>query len=49
MKKIYIEPKTMIVKVELQQMIAESLGVYGTTDNNTMLSREGNSDWDDED
>lgn len=48
MKKIYLEPKTVIVKVELQQMIAESLGVYGTTNSSTMLSRDGGSGWDDD-
>ena len=48
MKKIYLEPKTVIVNVEPQQMIAESLSVYGKTESSTMLSREGRS-FDDED
>lgn len=49
MKKTYIIPNTLVVKVETQQMIAESLNKYGETKSfNQSLSREGNNDWEDE-
>ena len=55
MKKTYIQPATFMVKVALQQMIANSFdptngsgggskGVYSSG----QLSRGNNSDWDDE-
>ena len=58
MKKVYLIPELSIVKVELQQMIAESASLSfdpGTAgeaasegEDATVLSR-GNSLWDDED
>ena len=53
MKKTYLNPTTDIIRVETQQMIAQSqLGVYsndteGISDNGQVLSR-GGSSWDDE-
>lgn len=45
MKQIYMKPETLVMEVELQQMIALSKG--GEADpNGEVLSRE--SDWDDE-
>lgn len=49
MKKVYIIPNTLVVKVETQQMIAESADKYeGTKSYNQSLSREGNNNWEDE-
>ena len=54
MKKTYMIPTTSIVRVETQQMIADSLKVNGDgsktiSNSNQILSRGRNSDWDDED
>ena len=51
MKKVYIIPNTLVVKVETQQMIAESMNKdsVNTKSFGSSLSREGNSSWDDED
>ena len=51
MKKTYMHPTTSIVRVETQQMIAESVTVNGSktiSNSNQILSRGRNSDWDDE-
>lgn len=47
MKKIYIAPKTQVVNVELQQMIAESIDKHDDTTKgfNQSLSREGGLVW----
>jgi hypothetical protein len=47
MKKIYIAPETQVVKVELQQMIAESINKSDTTTKgfDQSLSREGGLIW----
>lgn len=49
MKKVYLVPNTLVVKVETQQMIAESVPVNETTTKsyNESLSR-GGGDWEDE-
>lgn len=52
MKKTYMIPTTSIVRVETQQMIAESVTVDGSktiNNSNQILSRGRNSDWGDED
>lgn len=49
MKKIYQNPAITIVKIQAQQMLAESLGVGNTYNGETVLSRRGRSEWDDED
>ena len=46
MKKIYFAPKTDIVKVELSQMIAESIEMYGKNATEGGMSRRGS--WDDD-
>lgn len=48
MKKTYQNPEIKIVKVQAAQMIAASLEVQGNAQGATMLSRDGGSDWDDE-
>ena len=51
MKKIYQIPETNVLRVETQQMIAESMVVDGSKtieDANQILSREHGSVWDDE-
>ena len=50
MKKTYMNPTTDIVRVETQQMIAQSLGVNSSEtikDTNKILSRQGGA-WDDD-
>ena len=51
MKKVYIIPNTLVVKVETQKMIADSanLNAGESKTYHSSLSREGNSSWDDED
>ncbi|MBO4810379.1 MAG: hypothetical protein J5552_02300 [Prevotella sp.] len=51
MKKTYKQPNTIIVKVRMQSMIANTtLGLAGTTNQvDDLLSRDHNSSWDDED
>ena len=51
MKKEYINPKTIVVNVELQNLMeASQLEVGGTaTKGGTVLSRDGGSFWDDDD
>lgn len=46
MKKIYMKPESLLVKVELQQMIALSKQGGEANPNGEVLSRE--SGWDDE-
>ncbi len=46
MKKTYFAPETTVVKVEMQQMIAASVNMYGGNAEKAALSRGGN--WDDE-
>ena len=48
MKKEYVSPATQVANVELQQMIAESIGL-GQYGGNTVLTRRHNSLWDDDD
>ena len=48
MKKIYESPVVQVVKVELQQMIAESLGIGETVTDASGAESRG-FDWDDED
>ena len=50
MKKTYMNPTTDIVRVETQQMIAQSMGVNSSetiSDTNKILSRQGGA-WDDD-
>ena len=48
MKKMYLKPETIWMNIEIQQMVCESLGKGGSTnDENDILSRESYSDWDD--
>lgn len=50
MKKIYMSPTTKVVKIQTEKMIAVSeIGMYGTDATSAGMSRESNSDWDDED
>ena len=56
MKKIYNAPSTIVVKIELQRMIAESPASVTlskdageVTSSDGIGSRQGNSLWDDED
>lgn len=46
MTKIYIKPETKTFKVELQQMIAESLQIVGEVDN--PLAKENNFTFEEE-
>lgn len=49
MKKVYIIPNTLVVKVETQQMIAESAQVFDEGKSyNQSLSRDNDSDWDED-
>ena len=47
MKKEYVSPATQVANVELQQMIAESLGL-GQYGGNTVLTRNHNKLWEEE-
>ena len=49
MKKIYQNPTIKIVKIQTQQMLAESVDVGTTYNGETVLSRRDRSVWDDED
>ena len=52
MKQTYQKPATDILRVEAQPMLQESLNVNPTetiNNSNQILSRRGNSVWDDED
>ena len=51
MKQTYQKPATDILRVEAQPMLTDSLNVTQETitDKNDILSRRGNSVWDDED
>ena len=49
MKKIYQNPETKIVKIQTVKMIASSLNLQGNAQGSTMLSREGDSDYDSDD
>jgi len=53
MKKTYINPTINVVKIQLQQMIAESATTAGfgdgTQDGGNAASRRGSNFWDDED
>ena len=46
MKKTYFAPETTVVKVEMQQMIAASVEMYGKDANSEAMGRGGF--WDDE-
>lgn len=46
-KKTYIAPEMEVMNIETVEMIATSLGVYGTGGNESSLSREHLGDWDD--
>lgn len=51
MKQIYQTPATEILRVEAQPMLQDSMTVNSNekiTDSNNILSRRGNSVWDDE-
>ena len=51
MKKTYQNPTTDIIRVETQQMIADSMPVDGSktiTSSDAILSRRGGSAWDDD-
>lgn len=51
MKKNYKQPNTIVVKVKMQSMITVSpLGIGGTTQSkDDLLSREHNTDWEEDD
>lgn len=50
MKKIYMSPTTKVVKIQTEKMIAVStVDMYATDATSAGMSRESNSDWDDED
>lgn len=51
MKKIYINPDLKIVKIQTAKMIAQSIAVgeQSFQSGDAVLSRGGNSVWDDED
>lgn len=49
MKKTYQNPEMKIVKVQTAQMIASSLGLQGEAKGNTMLSRQRDTAWEDDD
>lgn len=49
MKKLYKNPEINIIKIQTAQMIAESLRIQGDAQGNTMLSRDRNGFFDDED
>ena len=50
MKKTYINPEIVIVKIATQQMLAGSgLGISGETNNTGDLLSRDYDDWDDED
>jgi hypothetical protein len=49
MKKTYNTPQTKVVVLQTQRMIAESMGIHNETKSfSNSLSREGRSDWDDD-
>ena len=48
MKKIYKNPEIKIVKFQTAKIIASSLNIQGNAQGSVMLSREGDSDSDDD-
>lgn len=53
MKKTYMQPNSAIVRVAIQQLLSESLGVnttktLGDTDKGTFLGRKERSLWEDD-
>lgn len=48
MKKTYIIPEIMVVKVQTAQIMATSLLIQGEAKGNTMLSRQGGAFLDDD-
>ncbi|MBQ7420294.1 MAG: hypothetical protein IJV17_06100 [Prevotella sp.] len=44
-KKQYIQPETKIVMIAPRQMLAASLGLGGSQDNNDALGRESDDEW----
>lgn len=50
MKKTYVSPEIQVVKIELQQIIADSIPrIAGTTNNvSDLLGRDTSTDWDDD-
>ena len=50
MKKTYMAPETQVVKVDLQQMIADSIPrIAGSTNNVNDLLGRGDAGWNDDD
>ena len=52
MKKNYLKPATLVQTIQMGHLMEESLGVYGDgkiTDGKTILSRNPNKLWDDDD
>ena len=49
MKKIYINPTTQVLKVELSKMVASSIEIGDPTPGGNAVSREDMGSWDDED
>ena len=48
MKKTYNVPTLEVVKIETQQMIAESIAVNGSYNGSATIESRGGSDWDDD-